>query len=154
MNNYTSKKAKKQVVKDVLEKCTDKRLKNPKFSDYIKPFVTNKNIERIKDCGTFLEILGDFEMENKKLHNANFCGNRFCPMCSWRLACKDSLKMTILMEHLRKEENKEFILLTLTAPNVKGYKLNDEIDKFNKSFKKLRFVISFFFIGLLKFVRI
>lgn len=137
MNNYTSKETKKQVSKDVLGKCTDKRLKNPKFSDYIKPFLTDRMNLLVKDCGTFLELLGDFEMENKKLHSANFCKNRFCPMCSWRLACKDSLEITILIEHLSKEENKEFILLTLTAPNVKGDKLNDEIKKFNKSFERL-----------------
>ena len=41
------------------------------------------------------------------------------------------------MEHLRKEENKEFIFLTLTAPNVKEDKLEEEIKHYNKSFKKL-----------------
>ena len=58
-------------------------------------------------------------------------------MCSWRMSCKDSLKISILMEHLRKEENKEFIFLTLTAPNVKEDKLEEEIKHYNKSFKKL-----------------
>lgn len=58
-------------------------------------------------------------------------------MCSWRMACKDSLKISILMEHLRKEENKEFIFLTLTAPNVIGDKLDDEIKHYNKSFERL-----------------
>lgn len=137
MDNYTGKKIKKQEEKTVLEKCRDKKLKNPKFSNYIEPLTTKKNIERIKDCGSFLELLGDFEMENKKLHKASFCGNRFCPMCSWRMSCKDSLEITILMDHLRKEENKEFIFLTLTAPNVKGDKLGEEIRKYNKAFKKL-----------------
>ena len=77
--NYNSKnKIKNQETKiDILEKCTDKRLKNPKFSDYIKSLTTKKNVERIKDCGTFLELLGDLEMENKKINKANFCGNRF-----------------------------------------------------------------------------
>ena len=137
MDNYTGKKIKKQEEKTVLEKCKDKKLKNPKFSNYIEPLTTKKNIERIKDCGSFLELLGDFEMENKKLHKASFCGNRFCPMCSWRMSCKDSLEITILMEHLRKEENKEFIFLTLTVPNVTGDKLDEEIKKYNKAFKKL-----------------
>ena len=137
--NYNSKnKIKNQETKiDILEKCTDKRLKNPKFSDYIKSLTTKKNVERIKDCGTFLELLGDFEMENRKINKANFCGNRFCPMCSWRLACKDSLEISILMEHLRCEESKEFIFLTLTTPNVKGDSLEEEIRKYNKAFKKL-----------------
>ena len=137
--NYDSKnRTKNQETKiDILEKCTDKRLKNPKFSDYIKSFVSQKMNLRIIDCGTFLELLGDFEMENRKINKANFCGNRFCPMCSWRLACKDSLEISILMEHLRCEENKEFIFLTLTTPNVKGGSLEEEIKKYNKAFKKL-----------------
>ena len=137
--NYDSKnKIKNQETKiDILEKCTDKRLKNPKFSDYIKPFLSQKMNLRIIDCGTFLELLGDFEMENRKINKANFCKNRFCPMCSWRLACKDSLEISILMEHLRCEENKEFIFLTLTTPNVKGGSLEEEIKKYNKAFKKL-----------------
>lgn len=136
--NYDNKNnIKNQETKiDILEKCTDKRLKNPKFSDYINSLTTKKNIERIKDCGTFLELLGDFEMKNRKINKANFCGNRFCPMCSWRLACKDSLEISILMEHLRCEENKEFIFLTLTTPNVKGDSLEEEIKKYNKAFKK------------------
>jgi len=41
------------------------------------------------------------------------------------------------MEHLRKEENKEFIFLTLTTPNVKGDKLEEEIINYNKAFKRL-----------------
>lgn len=82
-------------------------------------------------------FLASIDLEKYKLHKANFCGNRFCPMCSWRVACKDSLKISILMEHIKKEEDKEFIFLTLTTPNVKGVQLNSEILNLNKSFKKL-----------------
>ena len=138
MNNNIKNNIKNQETKiDILEKCTDKRLKNPKFSDYIKPFVSQKMNLRIIDCGTFLEMLGDFEMENRKINKANFCKNRFCPMCSWRLACKDSLEISILMEHLRCEESKEFIFLTLTTPNVTAEELEEEIRKYNKAFEKL-----------------
>lgn len=134
MNNYNEKIEKKQTI---LSKCTDKKLKNPKFSDYIKPFVSNTSIERINDCGSFLMFLGDMELENIKLHKSNFCGNRFCPMCSWRAALKDSLEISILMEHLRKEENKEFIFLTLTTPNVTKEELEPSIREYNRAFKKL-----------------
>ncbi|WP_432643761.1 protein rep, partial [Clostridium perfringens] len=67
------------------------------------------------------------------MHKGSFCKNRFCPMCSWRLACKDSLEISILMEHLRVEENKDFIFLTLTTPNVSAEKLEEEIKKYNKA---------------------
>ena len=135
-NNILSEELKDQNEK-LIEKCTGKKKKNPRFSSYIEPLVSKKLSERIKECGDFLQMLSDLSLENSKLHQANFCGNRFCPMCSWRVACKDSLEISILMEHLRKEENKEFIFLTLTAPNVKGEFLDEEIKKYNKSFKKL-----------------
>ena len=136
-NNIKNKQKNQQANNDILIKCTDKKLKNPKFSDYIKAFITEKGLGRVLTCGDFLELLGDFEMENKKLHKASFCGNRFCPMCSWRMACKDSLEISILMEHLRLEENKEFIFLTLTTPNVTAEELEEEIKKYNKAFEKL-----------------
>lgn len=138
MVNYTNKNNKNQETKNnTIEKCTKKKLKNPKFSSYIEPLISKKMMKLINECGDLLMFLSDFEMENKKLHKGSFCKNRFCPMCSWRMACKDSLKISILMEHLKKEGNKEFIFLTLTAPNVKGDKLEEEIRKYNKSFDKL-----------------
>ena len=138
MDNYTDESKKNQEAKNnILEKCTDKKLKNSKFSNYIEPFISKKMMELITGCGNLLMFLSDFEMENKKLYKGSFCKNRFCPMCSWRMACKDSLKISILMEHLKKEEGKEFIFLTLTAPNVEGDKLEEEIRKYNKSFEKL-----------------
>ena len=138
MDNYTKKKEKNQETKiDIIQKCTGKKLKNPKFSSYIEPLISKKMMKLINECGDLLMFLSDFEMENKKLYKGSFCKNRFCPMCSWRMACKDSLKISILMEHLRKEENKEFIFLTLTAPNVIGDKHDDEIKNYNKSFERL-----------------
>jgi plasmid rolling circle replication initiator protein Rep len=136
-NDSTNSEELKEQSQLLLDKCTTKKKKNPKFSSYIEPLVSKKLSERIKECGDFLQMLSDLTLENSKLHRASFCGNRFCPMCSWRVACKDSLEISILMEHLRKEENKEFIFLTLTAPNVKGDELDNSIKNYNKAFKKL-----------------
>src|SRR5699024_12730389 len=38
---------------------------------------------------------------------------------------------------LKQEEKKEFIFLTLTAPNVPADELNDEIKHYNQSFQRL-----------------
>lgn len=135
MKNYTLKNKKNQ--ESILDKCTGKQVKHIQFSNYIESFISKKSLELINDCGSFLMFLADEGLENKKLHSGNFCGNRFCPMCSWRLARKDSLKISILMEYIRQEKNKDFIFLTLTTPNVTGDKLIDEIKKLNKSFKRL-----------------
>lgn len=137
MTNYNDKIKKRQEEKDVLQRCVDKKLKNNKFREYIRPLITPKMFNLISECGDYLTFLADFEMENRKLYRGNFCKNRFCPMCTWRTSCKDTFKISILMEHLRKEENKEFIFLTLTTPNVKGDKLEEEIINYNKSFDRL-----------------
>ncbi|WP_425331135.1 protein rep, partial [Clostridium perfringens] len=135
MNNNNKKEEKKQD--EIIVKCTEKKKKNPKFSNYISEFLSKSGQERVSTCGDFIMLLSDLKLENRKLHKANFCENRFCPMCSWRLSLKDSLEISILMEHLRKEENKEFIFLTLTTPNVKGEELEQAIKEYNKAFERL-----------------
>ena len=43
MDNYTDESKENQEVKNnILEKCTGKKLKNPKFSNYIEPFVSDR----------------------------------------------------------------------------------------------------------------
>ncbi|NFE61329.1 replication protein [Clostridium botulinum] len=138
MNNNNIKSEEIKAQSELLvDKLTNKKKKNPKFVSYIAPLTTKKNVERSATCGDFAQFLGDTTLEHLKLYRASFCGNRFCPMCSWRVACKDSLEISILMEHLRKEEDKEFIFLTLTAPNVKGDELDNSIKSYNKAFERL-----------------
>lgn len=77
------------------------------------------------------------DLTKKKVHRANFCSNRFCPMCSWRKSKKEAVQVKTLMQYIKEKHDKSFILLTLTAPNVKADKLRDEITKFNEAFKRL-----------------
>src|SRR5699024_12257047 len=91
----------------------------------------------IKDCNTFMMLVANQTMEKKKQHKGNSCKNRFCPICSWKKARKDALALSVMMQYLKEEEHKEFIFLTLTAPNVKAAKLEDEINHYNHSLQKL-----------------
>ncbi len=75
--------------------------------------------------------------KTKKQHKGNSCKNRFCPICAWKKAKKDALALSVMMAYLKLEKKKEFIFLTLTAPNVPAEELNDEIKHYNHSFKKL-----------------
>ena len=120
MNDYTEKKAGNQAV-----------------LPFISKHVSAGTRERIKDCGGWLQMAATRDLEKKKVHRANFCKNRFCPMCSWRKSKKEAVQVKTLMQYIRGESKKAFILLTLTAPNVKADKLRDEITKFNEAFKRL-----------------
>jgi plasmid rolling circle replication initiator protein Rep len=82
-------------------------------------------------------LLPNREVSKLKVHQANFCKNRFCPMCAWRQAKKDALKINVLMKYIEREHNKAFIFVTLTAPNVRAEDLKDEIIRYNNAFKKL-----------------
>ncbi|MCR8747281.1 protein rep [Romboutsia lituseburensis] len=119
------------------EKYSDKKKKNLNLISFIDKHISNTSRFAINECGSYLEFLGDRDLNNKKLLKSNFCKNRFCPMCSWRKTKKDTMQLSILMEYLKKEFGYEFIFLTLTAPNVPGEKLNDEIKDFNESFLRL-----------------
>ena len=120
-----------------MDKYKIKKEKNQDFYNLIEPFVSRKNLKLIEDCGGFLMFLADKFLENKKLHSGDFCKNRFCPMCAWRLAMRDTLKISILMQYIKEEHDKDFIFLTLTTPNVRGEHLEEEIVKYNKAFKNL-----------------
>src|SRR5690625_5010069 len=120
-----------------MEKYTQKKLRNQLLQTLIGKHVSDKSFERIKECNTFLFMVADKTMEKTKLHRSNNCEHRFCPVCTWKKARKNALKISILMQYLKKEENKEFLFLTLTAPNVRADELNDEIKHYNKYLKLL-----------------
>lgn len=120
-----------------MEKYTQKKLRNQLLQTLIGKYVSDKTFERIKECNTFLFMVADKTMEKTKLHRSNNCEHRFCPICAWKKSRKNALKIGVLMQYLREEENKEFVFLTLTAPNVKSDELDDEIKHYNKSFQRL-----------------
>src|SRR5699024_9973215 len=58
-------------------------------------------------------------------------------ICSWRKAKKDALALSTMMAYLKQEKKKEFIVLTLTAPNVQAEELENEIKTYNKAYQRL-----------------
>lgn len=98
---------------------------------------SDKMLYRMSGCGSYLEFIATADKEKKKLIHADFCTNRFCPLCSWRKARRDSLMLSIMMQAITEEKNYQFIFMTLTTPNVKAEKLDEEIDLFNHALKKM-----------------
>ena len=112
-----------------------KKIKNQVLQKIIKNKVSKEMFERIEYCGSFLEFHSDVTGEIKKLVKANNCENRFCPICAYKKARKEALKLSVLIKSLEKEY--KFLFLTLTAPNVTSDNLNEEIKLYNESFKRL-----------------
>jgi len=118
-------------------KYNSKKIKNQEVFKYAKKYLTTRSQERFGECGNWIEFYTNREVDKLKVHQANFCKNRFCPMCAWRQAKRDALKISVLMKYVEQEHNKVFIFITFTAPNVKAENLKDEITQYNKAFLKL-----------------
>ena len=139
MTKYKRTEPKKQ---DIMIKHTKKKRKNGVLAYFMEKLVSEhlvsaKTLELIKECNTFMMMVADENFEKKKQHKGNSCKNRFCPICAWKKARKDALALSVMMAYLKQEEGKEFIFLTLTAPNVPAGELNDEIKHYNQSFQRL-----------------
>ena len=128
---------KQEGVFSLLEKYNRNKEMNQQIGAYMMKNLSEQMQLRFSDCGSFIEMLVDKEEKNGKSINANFCNNRFCPLCSWRRARKDALKIDVIMKYVKLEQDKQYIFLTLTAPNVKAENLKGEIDRYNLAFKKL-----------------
>ncbi|MEK5081189.1 protein rep [Solibacillus sp. FSL W7-1436] len=126
-----------ELGKYILERYTPKRDLVRKLAEYAKGVFTPKTLERVKTCGDFMQHLTTFDMSAKRVHRSSSCGNRFCPICTWNKAKKDAIAISVTMQAIREEQEQEYIFLTLTAPNVTGEALKNEIDKFNTAFNKL-----------------
>lgn len=94
-------------------------------------------MDLVENCNTFLSFVTDKTLEKKKLYKSNPCKNRFCPMCAWRKARKDALGLSLMMQYIKQKEDKQFIFLTLTTPNVTSDNLESEIKHYNESFRRL-----------------
>src|SRR5699024_8681665 len=139
MTKYKPKDKKNQ---DIMDKSTKKKRKNGVLAYFMEKLVSENLISEdtlklIKECNTFMMMVADEKLENKKQHKGNTCKNRFCPVCAWKKSRKDALALSIMMAYIKQEEKKEFIFLTLTAPNVPADELNNEIDHYNQSFQRL-----------------
>src|SRR5699024_9244734 len=126
MSKYTVKNKKKQ---DIIDKYTKKKHKNSVIAYFMEKLVSvnlvyENTLEIVKECNTFMMMVADETLEKKKQHKGNTCKNRFCPICAWKKSRKDALALSVMMAYLKQEEKKEFIFLTLTAPNVPADELN------------------------------
>ncbi|HDB8074260.1 TPA: protein rep [Staphylococcus aureus] len=120
-----------------MDKYTEKKQRNQVFQKFIERHVKEGQMDLIRECNTFLSFVTDKTLEKKKLYKSNPCKNRFCPMCAWRKARKDALGLSLMMQHIKQTEDKQFIFLTLTTPNVTSNHLESEIKHYNESFRRL-----------------
>jgi plasmid rolling circle replication initiator protein Rep len=96
----------------------------------------NTKGSRVYSCGIDLQFKL-FQDGILKLHKANFCKVRLCPMCTWRRSLKVFGQVSRVIDELEKNKEYEYIFSTLTVKNCEAEDLIFTIDLMMDSFKKL-----------------
>lgn len=99
----------------------------------------DRRAERVQGCGSYLafahEVFSDGEISLKgRLHNANFCRERLCPMCIYRRTLKIYGQISQIMSAMPKDVH--YLFLTLTVPNCSADNFQETIDRLFKSWTK------------------
>lgn len=126
-----------KLGKEISEKYTNKKDLNRKAVSYLEKHLRVPTLFRIETCHDFMRFLTTETLDKRRLEKTNSCGNRFCPICTWKTAKKDAIKISVISEAIAVKEKYEYIFLTLTSPNVTEENLRSEIDKFNHAISKL-----------------
>ena len=155
MNNNITEVEKCQdefLDNEIKSKFTSKRLASELLAQSYERVGYDTKAQRVGDCGTFLEFrkpLSDVSeptsasgcaeavgtSEGWKLHNANFCRDRLCPMCSWRRTYKIFSQISRIMDVIQGDF--VFLFLTLTVPNCSASDLADKIDELQDGWRRL-----------------
>lgn len=139
MNFNTKNKNLQPIGNEDLKKSLNKPIqKKLMMLDFIG-FMEDKNLklDRLKECGNFIKFQSSEDKTKFILAGGNFCNNRFCPFCSWLKAKRTAFELLELIKVVEYKEKFAFLFITLTVPNVPRESLREEIENFNKSFKRL-----------------
>ena len=125
--------AENQLEKELKEKFTPKKSMGEKLVfSYLRLGYDDK-AEKVANCGTLLEF-AKYSDEKYKLHRANFCRDRLCPLCAWRRSYKIFGQVSQIMDVIEKDYT--FIFLTLTVRSCDGERLSELITRMNKAWAK------------------
>lgn len=123
-----------KLVNQTVEECYRRLADGSSESEYWK-----KRADRLHDCGVHLwfNVYSDGNGgEMMKIKHAESCRVRLCPICTWRRSIKIQAHTRKILESMQAEKDYEYILVTLTVPNVTGAKLSDKISDMMKAWNR------------------
>ena len=120
-----------------IDNYKQKKLKSKDFEKLIAGRVGYSRFLDIQECGSVIDFIADKDFEKHKVWRMFTCKHPFCPMCVWRKAKKDAMKISTIMKWIEEEHDKSFILVTLTYRRVAGNELSATIDKFQEAFNRM-----------------
>lgn len=125
---------------EIDSKFVPKRKKSVLLSHSYTRIGYDSKASRVASCGTELSFAYAISpdgviSEDAKLHSANFCKDRLCPMCAWRRSYKIFGQVSRIMEYIG--DKYEYLFLTLTVPSVPAEELSQTISRLVRAWSNL-----------------
>lgn len=132
-----------EILEDGKNNWKEKKEDNLLINESYKRLAQKYNIKKFYNisyymlyCASYLEFKL-FEDESKKLHLANFCRCRLCPMCNWRRSKKIFGQVSKVVDEIDRLKKYDYIFLTLTIKNCIPEELENNINLISKSFMRM-----------------
>lgn len=123
-NKFAPKKADAEKLADVYQEIFS-RTGSPGFQ---------RRHEYVSRCGDYLEY--HITERQARLHAANFCKDRLCPMCNWRRSLKIFGQVSRIMNQLE-AGGYVFLFLTLTVRNCPADELPGTVQALYDGWRKM-----------------
>lgn len=102
-----------------------------------KGCISDSRLRSLEECASYL-LFGVDDEGRKKLHGANFCRLRTCPMCNWRKSLKLFGQVSKIVDVVLAEKpSTRFIFATFTVKNCSGDELANALALLNQAFSYL-----------------
>lgn len=131
------KDAKMKLYDDIIEQRCKEKGWDPYHVWWRYCKLMSRRAQGLHSCGTYLEFGWHRENNKTRLHYANFCKGRICPMCGWRRSLKLYGQLSKIVDCLVDEGRYSFVFMTLTVKNVPMERLSGCIDEMMAAFRKL-----------------
>ena len=99
--------------------------------------ITQSRIDRVSGCSNHFTAVADRTLQKSKIVKAIRCKDKFCPVCQKIKSTKNALAIQTMYNYLKENTKLNYLFITLTAPNVKGEYLNNELISYSKSFERM-----------------
>lgn len=100
-----------------------------------------RKAKRLFGCGYllgFVPVLDDNGvLVSQRVAKTHSCHVRLCPLCAWRRSIKVQTHTMKILDYLEETKGYEYLLLTLTVPNVTADELSKALDDIFLAFNKL-----------------
>lgn len=114
----------------------EKKAKSISVASSYRRLGDKSKYNRVYNCGNYLEFKR-FADSSLKLHTANFCKVRLCPLCAWRRSLKIFGQISKIMDEATKDKKRAYIFLTLTVRNCSAEELPQVLDMMMSGYKLL-----------------